>query len=231
MTKTSWGLSGNQLKLIALIAMTLDHIGAYLLPQHQILRIIGRLALPVYAFLIAEGCHYTRNKLKYLGLMATLALGCQLVYFFVMKSLYMCILVTFSLSILLIYALQYVQRAKSAWSCILFFALLAGAYYLCSKLPQRIPGFDIDYGLEGVLLPVFFAMGSTKSQKLLGGSVGMCALALARSSLQWYSLLALPLLALYSGRRGKGDYKYLFYIYYPLHLAAIYGVSLAMKYL
>ena len=231
MTKSAWGLSGNQLKLIALIAMTLDHIGAYLLPQHQILRIIGRLALPIYAFLIAEGCHYTRNKLKYLGLMATLALGCQLVYFFVMKSLYMCILVTFSLSILLIYALQYVQRAKNAWSCILFFALLAGAYYLCNKLPQRIPGFDIDYGLEGVLLPVFFAMGSTKSQKLLGGSVGMCALALVRSSIQWYSLLALPLLALYSGRRGKGNYKYLFYIYYPLHLAAIYGVSLAMKYL
>ena len=231
MTKSAWGLSGNQLKLIALIAMTLDHIGAYLLPQHQILRIIGRLALPMYAFLIAEGCHYTRNKLKYLGLMATLALGCQLVYFFVMNSLYMCILVTFSLSILLIYALQYVQRAKSAWSCILFFLALAGAYFLCNKLPQRIPGFDIDYGLEGVLLPVFFAMGSTKSQKLLGGSVGMCALALARSSIQWYSLLALPLLALYSGRRGKGDYKYLFYIYYPLHLAAIYGVSLAMKYL
>ena len=74
-------------------------------------------------------------------------------------------------------------------------------------------------------------MGSTKSQKLLGGSLGMCVLALARSSIQWYSLLALPLLALYSGRRGKGDYKYLFYIYYPLHLAAIYGVSLAMKYL
>ena len=231
MTKSAWGLSGNQLKLIALIAMTLDHIGAYLLPQHQILRIIGRLALPIYAFLIAEGCHYTRNKLKYLGLMATLALGCQLVYFFVMKSLYMCILVTFSLSILLIYALQYVQRMKNAWSCILFFALLACAYYLCNKLPQRIPGFDIDYGLEGVLLPVFFAMGSTKSQKLLGGSLGMCALALVRSPIQWYSLLALPLLALYSGRRGKGDYKYLFYIYYPLHLAAIYGVSLAMKYL
>lgn len=230
MSKTAWGLSGNQLKLIALITMTLDHIGLQLLPQYPILRILGRLALPIYAFLIAEGCHYTRNKFKYLALMATLALGCQLVYFFTMRSLYMCILVTFSLSILLIYALQYMQRAKNAWSCLLFFALLAGAYYITVKLPGRIPGFSVDYGLIGVLLPVFFAMGSTKSQKILGGAVGICLMAM-NSSLQWYCLMALPLLALYSGRRGKGDYKYLFYIYYPLHLAAIYGISLAMKYL
>ena len=230
MSKTPWGLSGNQLKLIALITMTLDHIGVQLLPQYPILRLIGRLSLPIYAFLIAEGCHHTRNKFKYLALMATLALGCQLVYFFVMDSLYMCILVTFSLSIILIYALQYVQRVKNAWSCLVFFLALAGAYYVSVKLPARIPGFAIDYGFAGILLPVLFAMGSTKSQKILGGAVGMCIMAL-ESPIQWYALLAVPLLALYSGRRGKGDYKYLFYIYYPLHLVTIYGISLAMKYL
>lgn len=224
MTKTGLGLSGNTLKLIALITMTLDHIGAYLLPQYPILRLIGRISMPIYAFLIAEGCEHTRNKLKYLCLMAFFALGCQLVYFFVMDSLYMCILVTFSLSIVLVYALQYVQRKKDFLSCAVFAVALAGVYYICVKLPGRLPGFSVDYGLEGVLLPLFFALGSTKPQKLLGGTVGMCVLALGSASIQWYSLLALPLLALYSGRRGKYSYKYLFYIYYPLHLAAIYGI-------
>lgn len=228
MAKTQWGLSGNQLKLIALITMTIDHIGAYLLPQYGILRIIGRIAMPIYAFLIAEGCRYTKNKVKYLGLMVLLAAGMQVVYYFVMESLYMRILVTFSLSILLIYALQYVEKKKNLWSCLVFFTALVGAYFVSVKLPGYVPGFSLDYGFKGILLPVFVSLGTNKQQRLLGAAVGMCFLALG-SSTQWYSLLALPLLALYSGLRGKGDYKYLFYIYYPLHLAVIYGISWLLK--
>lgn len=228
MAKTAWGLSGNQLKLIALITMTIDHVGAYLLPQYRILRIIGRISMPIYAFLIAEGCRYTKNKFKYLGLMAGLALVCQLVFYFVKGSLQQRILVTFSLSIILIYALQYVEKKKNTLSCLLFFLALAGVYWVSTKLPGYIPGFSVEYGFKGILLPVFFALGTTKPQKLLGGAVGMCFLALG-GSIQWYSLLALPLLALYSGQRGKGNYKYLFYIYYPLHLAAIYGIDWLLK--
>ena len=222
MTKARWGLSGNQLKLIALITMTLDHIGAYILPQYRLLRILGRISMPIYAFLIAEGCHYTKNKLKYWGLMAGFALVWQLFSYFFLHSLKQCILVTFALSMLLIFALQYVEKKKDFLSCLVFFLVLSGVYYVSVKLPGRIPGFSVDYGFKGILLPVFISMGVTKSQKLLGAAVGMCFLALG-VYLQWYSLAALPLLALYSGLRGKGNYKYLFYIYYPLHLAALYG--------
>lgn len=222
MTKTALGLSGNQLKLIALITMTLDHIGAYLLPQYEILRIIGRISLPIYAFLIAEGCRYTKNKFRYWALMTGLAALCQLVYFFAMGSLYMCILVTFSLAILLIYALQLVDKKKNTLSCLVFFAVMGLCYVVSEQLPRYIPGLYIDYGFRGILLPLFFYFGNTKPQKLLGGAVGMCFLAFG-SSLQYYSLLALIPLALYSGKRGKYSYKYLFYLYYPLHLVAIHG--------
>ena len=228
MAKTAWGLSGNQLKLIALITMTIDHVGAHLLPQCQILRIIGRISMPIYAFLLAEGCHYTKNKLRYLGLMAGLALGMQLIYFFMKGWIKQCILVTFSLSIILIYALQYVQKKKHTWSCLVFLAALVGAYCFSAVLPKYIPGFSVDYGFKGVLLPVFISLGTNKQQKILGAAVGMCFLALG-GTLQWYSLAALPLLALYSGLRGKGNYKYLFYIYYPLHLAVIFAISWISK--
>ena len=55
------GLTGNQLKLIALISMTIDHIGFMLFPRVKILRVIGRIAFPMFAFLIVEGYFYTKN--------------------------------------------------------------------------------------------------------------------------------------------------------------------------
>ena len=76
-TKKFNGFTGNQLKLIALISMTCDHVGLQLLPDVLILRIIGRLALPIFAYMIAEGCRYTRNRKRYLLRMAGLAALCQ----------------------------------------------------------------------------------------------------------------------------------------------------------
>ena len=58
-------LSGNGLKLVAALTMLIDHVGMLLFPQVLLLRIIGRLAFPIYAFMIAEGCRYTKNKLRY----------------------------------------------------------------------------------------------------------------------------------------------------------------------
>lgn len=62
-------MTGFHLKLIALITMFIDHIGAVFFPQVTLLRVIGRISFPLYAFLIAEGCRYTRNRGRYaLGL-------------------------------------------------------------------------------------------------------------------------------------------------------------------
>ena len=57
----------------------------------------------------------------------------------------------------------------------------------------------------------------------------LAMLALWNGFIQWFALLSLPLLALYNGQRGKMKLKYLFYLYYPLHLAALYGISLLLK--
>ena len=95
-TKKFAGLTGNQLKLLALIAMTCDHVGLQLLPQFIILRIIGRLAAPLFAYMIAEGCRYTHDRGRYLGRLLGMAALCQIAYFAAMRSLYQCIFVTFS---------------------------------------------------------------------------------------------------------------------------------------
>ena len=100
-------LNGNTLKIIAAVSMVIDHIGFIFFPGIQIFRILGRLALPIFSFMIAEGCRYTKNKLKYFLTIFILDAICQIVYFLYGGDTDMCVLVTFSLSILLIYSLQY----------------------------------------------------------------------------------------------------------------------------
>lgn len=227
MTHGNWpGLTGNQLKILAMIAMTCDHVGLQLLPQYPILRLIGRLALPIYGYMVAEGCRHTRDRKNYLLRMAAMALLCQVVYFFAMGSLYQCVLVTFSLSICLIYLIQWL-KARGSWGgkeTALLLGAVVAVYLLCEVLPGYLPGTDfyIDYGISGVLLPVFISMG----RPIPGLLAGLVLLGLQHGGLQWWALAAVPLLLCYNGRRGKANLGKLFYWYYPLHLVAIYGISL-----
>ena len=216
-------LTSNQLKLLAMFTMTLDHIGVQMFPGVLWLRIVGRLAFPIYAYMIAEGCAHTRNRRKYLLQMTGLALLCQLVYFFAMGSLFQCILVTFTLSILLIYACDTGSRPLTALA-------LLGMAFVTVALPRLLPGTDfaIDYGFFGVLVPVAAYLGETRRKKLLFTAGALVVLAWLVGGIQWYSLAALLPLALYNGNRGKRRMKWLFYLYYPLHLAAIYGISLLL---
>ena len=228
--KAAPGLTGNQLKLIALITMTCDHVGMQLLPQFPILRIVGRISFPIYAFLIAEGCRHTRNRQKYLLSMAGLALLCQAVYFFAMRSLYQCVLVTFSISILLCFLTDHARRRGSACAKAAAAAAFLAAGFLCMGLPRLLPGtdFHIDYGILGCLLPVLIYLGTTRQQQLLLALWGTASLAFSMGGIQWWSLAALPLLWFYNGQRGKAGLKYLFYIYYPAHLGLIYLISLIL---
>ena len=219
-------MNGAILKILAVIFMTVDHVGMVLFPQHILFRQIGRLAFPIFAYMIAEGCCYTRSMPKYWGLVTVVAAVCQIVYFVAMDSLYQCIFVTFSLSIGLIWLLKIAQgRGGVRWA--LPILGLCAVFFVTEMLPYILDGTDyaVDYGFWGVLLPVAVYIGKTKWEKLLLATIVLVVLALGSGSIQFYSLLSLALLALYNGKRGKGLGKYFFYIYYPLHLLIIQGVA------
>ncbi len=209
-------LSGNALKLIAALCMLLDHAGLLLFPQARWMRILGRLAYPIFAFMIAEGCRYTRNKPRYLLGIALLAAVCQAVYFLADGTWYFSILVTFSLSIVMIYALQ------RSWG--LFLVSAAAVWGLNQAL-------TIDYGFWGSLAPVLAAVFHGRGRldrrplhiAMLG--LGLLLLAMDLGGTQYWSLLAIPILLLYSGQRGKYRMKYFFYIFYPLHLALLQVIA------
>lgn len=216
-------LTGNQLKLIAMLTMTIDHIGAILLPQYRFLRIIGRLSMPIYAYMIAEGCHYTHDRKAYFLRLLGLAVLCQVVYTLVDRSLYQCILVTFSLSVGLIWEMENAQKKRTPGAILAAVGLLAGVYVLCEKLPLLLPGFQVDFGLWGVLLPVIIYFGG---RNIPAFGLGVLLLCLSQGGLQWWSMLTVPLLFLYNGQRGKHRLGWVFYLYYPVHMVAIYAISL-----
>lgn len=236
-------LNGNLLKILAAIFMVVDHVGVMFFPRLMILRIIGRLSYPIFAFMIAEGARYTRNKMKYILTIGGLAFICQLGYYIFAKDLYMCILVTFTLSIATIYALSFFKKCLFS-DASLVKKLLSGLLLMATILTVSLLNkyLTIDYGFYGCMVPVFASLFDFRGIELgekykwvdsiyfrVGGlALGLILLALRYGVFQWYSLLALPLLLLYSEKRGRVNLKYFFYIFYPLHLVALEGIAILL---
>ena len=206
-------LTGNMLKLIAAFSMLLDHGGLLFFPREMGFRIAGRLAFPIFAFMIAEGCHYTRSRWRYWGMIAALAAVCQAVYYFAAGDTYLSVLVTFSLAIPTIFALEEWKK-NGSWGWGLATAGAVGVIWLLNRC------LEIDYGFWGCMLPVFVAAFRGKWQ-MVGVTLSLCLVAADFGGLQWWSLLAVPLLLCYDGTVGRRKLKYFFYIFYPAHLAIL----------
>ena len=241
------GLSASTLKLLACITMVIDHVGAYIFTDVEILRIIGRLSFPIFAYFIAEGCRYTRHKLKRFLLVCGLGLLCEIVFFLYAGTIDGGILVTFSLSILLIYEVQALKKALAhgSWGKVILWGLLLMAS-LTGVWGLNEYVLYVSYGFWGVLIPVFTAIPDYKEGEApasfrylsnLPVKLGFCALGLLllcisrglTTNIQSYSLIALLPLALYNGQAGIKKLKYGFYIFYPLHLILIFLLEMLLR--
>ncbi len=238
-------ISGNALKVIASILMLIDHIGYILFPQYAILRIIGRLSFPIFAFMIAEGCYYTRNKFRYFFSVFSLAVVCQIAYYIFENSLYMGILITFSLSIFVIYFLECFKEKlflpdssfrQKFTSFIIFLFAIAMVYLLNIYI-------NIDYGFWGCMTPVFASVFKMTKQTtssclqkfdhlavhVIMMAIGLMLVSIDLGGYQFYSLISLAFILKYSGQRGKFNMKIFFYVFYPLHLMVLQSISILMK--
>lgn len=240
--------SGNMLKIIAAITMVIDHIGFMFFPDNMTLRIIGRIAFPIFAFMIAEGAKYTKNKLRYFLTIFILGFICQVVYyFFDDHSLYMSILITFSISILLIYLLKYLKQfifnsnnlmiVKILLPFTIIPLVIIGLYYLTKYV-------QIDYGFWGILTPVFASIFDFRGVKvptvlkkldcyyirLVMFFIPLIFLMIYGFEFQWGWIFSVPFLLLYNETRGKLKMKYFFYLFYPLHLVILEGIYMLIYY-
>ncbi len=211
------------LKWIAIVTMTIDHIGAILYPELVFLRIIGRLSFPLFCYLIALGMETTRNVKNYFIRLFIFALISQTPFTLALgvgpfESLN--IFFTLSFGVLFVYFHQ-----KN--SLLLLIPLLVSAF-----LP-------FDYSFYGIAL---IGCMHVLKKDMENGVIFVVLLNLFAFFLweaQFFSLLALPLILLH--RNGslkfmnkkavnrKEPYplwrKYFFYVYYPLHLTVLYLIK------
>ena len=235
----SRGLNSNILKIIALISMTIDHIGLIFFPDVILFRIIGRISFPIFSFLIAEGCLHTKNKTKYLLTVLIIGLACEVVMRFFVEGPTN-ILITLACSIIICYLLMwFVENINNKSSLgitvsAVCFIVTVGIIFIISEiLPRYINGYTgIEYGFIGVMLPPTIVLIKNHYIKIITFMAGLCLMCLISFShlpIEWFSLLSIPILVWYNGERGKYNMKYLFYIYYPVHIVFLYGLSMIIK--
>lgn len=229
----SKGLDGGTLKLIAAALMLIDHVGAILLPETVILRCIGRLAFPIFAFFIAMGYAHTRSFGRYLLRMAIWAAVSEIPFnlefghFFVPGR--QNVLWTFCLALLTLRGLEELRRETGGARYLGCGAALAAGFAAGELL-------RVDYGGWGVLSVALFYLcrqGRYARPGLLVGMLvlnGLCIGSMKTAvfgiqvPIQIFAVAALPLLWLYNGRPGAKGWRWAFYVFYPAHLLVLEGI-------
>ena len=237
------GISGYWLKMIAVITMLIDHSAATILERilvqmpswapatvdnweqwyrlDLLLRGIGRMAFPIYCFLLVEAFHYTHSRRKYAARLFVFALISEVPFDMalnqsVLEFSYNNVFFTLFLGLLVIMAADWVMERFSSdnlTSEIGRITLLVVIGMVGCALASYV--ISCDYGASGVI--AIYIMYLLRSKRELGFALAVVSLGVFSGELELLALLMLIPLHFYNGTRGK-QHKYFFYAFYPLHL-------------
>lgn len=226
-----WGLSQEGLKSIACLTMLLDHIGAVFVPgyyTYYVLRLIGRIAFPIYCFLLAEGVHYTRNPRKYALRLALGAAASEIPFDLAFYGGVTLAHQSVMLTLLLGFWALGIWKRWPAWSRVPMAAALALA----------AEWLHTDYGAWGVVLILIFGIFRTHPRWQLALVLTVILLAMGSIAvpfllgipIELFALLALIPIGLYSGKRGRParGKQLFFYGFYPVHLLLLWLLAQAV---
>lgn len=212
-------MSSSQLKVLAVVTMLIDHIGAILFPSVLLFRIIGRLSFPLFCFLISEGLLYTANLKGYL----------ERLFFFALISE-----VPYDLAF---HGTVYYPQSQNVFFTL--FLGLAAISFLHSYLGSRpasalvlalvcvlfAEALHTDYGWFGVILIIiFYCFKNYRTKGVLIFAVFNTGYGLLTGTVKLYAVLAGFPIFLYNGKKGRLNWKYFFYAFYPAHLLLLYFV-------
>ena len=229
----------NFIKIIAILAMTADHVAWVLFPGYQygvvpiILHIIGRVTCPIMCYFIAEGYHYSRDLRRYTRRLFLFSLISHFAYIFFSENF-----VDWK-SFIPFYYGNVLNQTSVMWSLAWGLVMLRVAHSQNIKEPVKyllilgicLITFPSDWSCIASLCILAFGTnrGNLKTQMLwmvfyvaMYSAVYFFALDKVYGLLQMAVVLAIPVIGLYSGKRGRSTVmKYAFYLYYPLHLLVL----------
>lgn len=237
-------LSSNILKSIACISMFIDHFGIVFMENNRLMRAMGRLAFPIFAFLIVQGLFHTSDIRKYIVRLGLFAVVSEIPFDLAMHDTLWYpgaqnIFFTLAAGLFAIYALESrgpigrwrveIALAAALLSEFLRFDYgMAGVgvivlFYLCEKERRCMPaGCGDDKVVERTEGDSHTGsyFGWKQNLEIVLVSALMYVLCLGMS--QMYALLAVIPVNMYSGERGKLKLKYFFYLFYPVHLLLLW---------
>jgi len=215
-------LSNSNLKIIAIISMLIDHIAVVNLFNIEnsnliyLMRIIGRMAFPIFAFLIVEGFYYTRNLNKYFTRLLIFAFISEIpfdlaIYNTIFNFTHQNVFFTLALGLLSISLYdKYKVKSKS----------LGFIYVLLICLFSII--LRTDYNIFGILM-IFVFYYFRNNFNLITFNIILINL-ITFSLIQIFAILSLLFIFLYNNKKGL-SLKYLFYVFYPGHLLTLYFLT------
>lgn len=219
------------LRAIALVAMIIDHVGYVFYGSVDWLRIVGRIAFPLYCFLLVQGFRHTRNVGKYALRLAIFALLSEIPYNLLFSGGKLIVPAANNVFFSLLLALGTIYLYKRFLQSRPLIPVL-GTFAACI-LAQVI---SCDYGFLGILLAVFFYLAEDckwqQAAALLGalGAYTYIRLITKAASVDWILLQltctsALIPILLYNGKPGYRGFKYAFYTLYPAHILLLYCIK------
>ena len=222
------GISGSTLKIIAMISMFIDHIAYIVLVPavsknglegsiytlYRVMRGVGRIAFPIFCFLLTEGFLWTRNRKKYAFRLLLFALISEMPYdlaFYhtIPYSGHSNVFFTLLLGFIMMSLMEEGKKHVRDFRIVIMIYL--AAFAACGICAEWI---HCEYGIKGIIaIALLYLFRMSKEEQMIVGCVAFC----------WEpaALFAFPLIALYNGERGS-NLKYIFYAFYPVHILLLY---------
>lgn len=244
------GITGSTLKLIAIIAMFIDHTGAVIVERmllsggasqmndinyilananlyiiDMVLRLVGRLGFPIFCFLLIEGFQYTRNVKKYAGRLFLFALISEVPFDLgfsgeLFYSGYQNVFFTLFTGLLVMIGFRLAEE-KTEWNKGLRIFFQLAVLVVGAGIAELL---RTDYGAFGVFtIVVMYLFRRNKVREAVLG----CAALTAMSFMEITSFFVIIPIHMYNGKRGW-NIKWLFYAFYPLHIFLLYMIAYAM---
>ncbi len=233
--KMQKGICGSTLKLIAIVTMLIDHIGAaicgrYLLiagfgnialyDTYRTMRMIGRVAFPIFCFLLVEGFQKTGNAKKYATRLGVFAVISEIPFDLAFKSSmiefsYQNVYFTLFIGLLTMIGVDRICRTcfQKEMQIVLSVAIVCAGAGLAELLRT-------DYGATGVFcIMLLYVFRKKRLHQIVAGCIAFAGKSTAP--------LAFIPIAFYNGKRGL-SLKYVFYAFYPVHLVVLFLICMML---